>query len=86
MSTGLATAVIALFGIYVAVGAVFALLFHVRGLTQLDRAAEHGSRGFRIVITPGVIALWPLLARRWLGTASQARDTHRTAIARGAGR
>lgn len=52
-------------GGYLAVGALFAVAFHVRALRRLDPAAAEAGVGFRMLITPGVIALWPLLALRW---------------------
>lgn len=53
---------------YAAVGAMFALAFHLRGLARVDPATTGGGPGFRLLITPGVIALWPVLAWRWRRT------------------
>ena len=50
---------------YLALGLVFCVLFHWKGLTRIDPTARDGSWGFRVLISPGVIALWPFLARRW---------------------
>ncbi len=55
---------------HVAAGAVFAVLFHGRGAAAIDPATHRTGWGFRLVITPGIIALWPLLALRWQRTAS----------------
>jgi nitrate/nitrite transporter NarK len=52
-------------GAYLAVGVLFASAFHPRGLRRVDAAAAGAGVGFRMLITPGVIALWPLLALRW---------------------
>ncbi len=52
--------------LYAAVGIVFAVAFQVRGLGVVDSAARHAGWFFCALITPGVIALWPFLARRWL--------------------
>ncbi len=52
--------------IYAACGLLFALVFLVRGVERLDPAARDSSLGFRLAILPGVAALWPVLARRWL--------------------
>lgn len=55
---------------YLAAGVVFALAFLSRGIGRIDPAA-HGARwGFRCLISSGVVALWPLLARRWWRMAS----------------
>ena len=54
--------------VYSALGLLFTVVFHLRGLHPLD-AGSHGTGiGFRLLITPGVIALWPLLALRWWRT------------------
>lgn len=51
---------------YLAAGGVFALLFFARGgLGRVDPAAGGSSRGFRVLILPATVALWPLLLRRW---------------------
>ena len=65
MPPALADALLALLAVHAALGALFAIAFHRRGLARLDPAAACGSAGFRVLVTPGVIALWPLLARRW---------------------
>lgn len=53
--------------IYALIGVVFALVFAFRGAGTIDPMAKGGSWGFRILIIPASAALWPLLARRWLG-------------------
>lgn len=52
--------------LYAAVGLVFAVAFHLRGLGAMDSAARDAGWFFRTLITPGTIALWPLLLRRWM--------------------
>jgi len=52
-------------GVYVAIGLLFALAFVLRGVQRIDPAAKGGTWGFRLIIIPGVMALWPLMARRW---------------------
>lgn len=56
---------IALSLLYAAVGFVFTVAFQIRGLGVVDPAARHAGWFFRALITPGTIALWPLLIRRW---------------------
>lgn len=51
---------------YAVAGAVFALAFVTVGVTALDRQAQGAGIGFRIIILPGVAALWPLLLLRWI--------------------
>jgi hypothetical protein len=80
VSPTLATWLLTLAGIYAAVGVVFAVPFVLRGAGRVDAAARGGSWGFRVLILPGVAALWPLLARRWLaatGAPPVERNPHR---------
>lgn len=66
------------FEIYLAIGVVFAVAFHYRGLARLD--PQPGSWGFRLCITPGVVGLWPALAWKWWrGTPPRERNAHRDA-------
>ena len=53
-------------GIYLLCGLVFAIPFVLVGVAKIDPHAAHGSWGFRVLIIPGTMFLWPLLARRWL--------------------
>jgi hypothetical protein len=68
-------------GIYVAAGVLFAIPFVFRGVDRIDPAARESSRGFRFIIVPGVVTLWPLLARRWLAGSPppSERNAHRDA-------
>lgn len=52
-------------GIGVAVG------FLARGIARMDPAAA-GANGFRVVIFPGLVLLWPLVAWRWWRLARRA--------------
>lgn len=61
----IAAAFLILFGIYLLCGLLFAVPFVLTGAGRIDPHAKHGSWGFRLLIIPGTIALWPLLARRW---------------------
>jgi Na+-driven multidrug efflux pump len=75
-----------LIGIYLAVGVLFAAPFVLRGVNRIDPVAREGTWGFRLIIVPGVVALWPLLALRWLRGAGppEERNAHRLAAKRGA--
>jgi len=53
-------------GIYLLCGVAFAIPFVLVGVRKIDPHAAHGSWGFRLLIIPGTIFLWPLLAWRWL--------------------
>lgn len=52
--------------VYAAVGAAFALLFLLAGLNRIDNGAKGSGLVFRLLILPGLIALWPLMLIRWL--------------------
>lgn len=55
-----------LLGIYALLGLLFAPFFVLRGVEQLDPSAQQSTWGFRVLIVPGVMALWPLLLLRLL--------------------
>jgi len=65
MSPALATGIVWTLGAYLGIGLVFAISFVLTGAGRLDEVARHGTVGFRLLIIPGVAALWPLLAWRW---------------------
>ena len=54
---------------YLGIGVVFAIGFVIRGAGRIDPDARDGTWGFRVLIFPGVSALWPWLAYRWWGGA-----------------
>lgn len=69
-----------LLGLYLAIGALFAIPFAWKGAGHLDPHAINASWGFRLLILPGATFLWPLLARRWLRgdrTPPTERNAHR---------
>ncbi len=71
-------------GLYLALGLVFAIAFVIRGARKIDPAAAQGTLGFRLIIMPGAVLLWPWLAKRWRhgGPASEERNAHRLAALR----
>jgi len=61
----MAVAILSAFALYATIGALFGMSFVWRDVDRID-AAAHGARWtFRLLILPGVIAIWPLLAFRW---------------------
>jgi hypothetical protein len=70
MALELATWLVRAIGAYLLAGLLFAIPFVLRGARAIDPVAREGTCGFRLIILPGVIAFWPLLARRWLSGAT----------------
>jgi len=65
----ISTLLVTLLGVYGLIGILVALPFVLRGAGTLDTAATKGSLGFRILILPGAVALWPILLRKWVAAA-----------------
>jgi hypothetical protein len=82
----IAEVVVAAFEAYALAGAVFALIFLPRAVSRLDPRVAGAPKTLRLLILPGIVALWPLFASRWIAGASEPIETnpHR-AKARGAG-
>jgi hypothetical protein len=51
---------------YTALGALFAIVFVTKGIGRVDPVAQTSKTGFRLIVFPGVAALWPLLFARWI--------------------
>src|SRR5262245_34706135 len=82
MSPGLARLLVAILGVYFALGLVFAVVFSVAGAGRIDPSARGGPWGFRLLIVPGAAIFWPYLLLRWArGAASPPDETnaHRAA-------
>ncbi len=58
--------VLLLAGAYAGLGLVFAAVFQAMGLKRFDDAAARAGWGFRLIITPGIVALWPVLLVLWV--------------------
>ena len=55
--------------LYAALGVLLLPWWQWTGLRRLDGTTAHGSLGFRVLVCPGLVALWPfLLARALKGT------------------
>jgi hypothetical protein len=52
--------------IYGCCGIVFAIAFQAKGINKVDEGAHGSSWGFRVIIIPGLIVLWPLLLKKWM--------------------
>ena len=49
--------------LYLAAGLVIAIAFAVSGVTQVQSAPV--TIGARLLLVPGVLALWPIVLARW---------------------
>lgn len=66
MPADVAEMVLTAAGLYFAGGLVFALVFLVLGLRSVDALAADGPLGFKALIFPGVVGLWPIVLLLWL--------------------
>ena len=75
-------------GLYLLIGAAVAVLFFSRWIKVIDPTAVGGSKGFKVLVAPGVIAIWPVILRMVFrrnfdggaGGAEGLRRNHRVAI------
>ena len=56
-----------LLGMYTGIGLLFAIAFLMVGISQVDPDSKGSGVGFKLIILPGVAALWPVLFTRWVG-------------------
>lgn len=85
MALTLATAVVYALGLYVLIGVVIGVPFVLFGVQRIDPSAAGATPGFRAIILPGVIALWPFILKRWRGDEANPPsecNAHRDAAAR----
>ena len=68
-----AEAVVTFAGLYLGLGAAFAALFILFGLSRSDPAARGAGLGYRLLIFPGLAALWPAALVWWLRSFTGAR-------------
>ena len=79
MSLELAQVIATVLEGYALAGLVFALVFLPRGALRVDPHLAGAPWTVRLLILPGVVVLWPVLARRWAtgATAPVERNHHR---------
>jgi len=77
----IAGVIVTLLGLYVAAGVVFAIPFVIAGVNRIDPTARQSGWGFRVMILPGTVALWPILLLRWIRRQPppEERNAHRAA-------
>jgi hypothetical protein len=77
----IATWIVRAGALYGAIGLVTAIFLLAGGLRRLDPAAAQGGPGFKLLILPGMIALWPFLLRRYARGPARERNAHDLAAA-----
>jgi hypothetical protein len=83
-ATAIATCLVGAGGLYAAAGLVFAVFLLLRSLARFDAAAANAGWGFKLLVLPGLVALWPLLVPRLLrGGPAEERTAHDRAAAGG---
>lgn len=66
MSIELANMIVMGLGVYFAVGFLFGLAFIFLGTGKIDPAAKTMPLQARLIILPGTMLLWPLMALKWV--------------------
>ncbi len=64
MSIALATALASALGFYLVLGMLYGLYFVTSGAARMLPAAKGAGFGFRLMILPGAMLLWPILLVR----------------------
>lgn len=71
----LAQLILLILAVYVGVGFVIGVAFVARGVDHVDPAARGSGAVFRLLILPGCVALWPLIAQTWIARARRWEDS-----------
>lgn len=82
MNETVARFIVGLAGAHLAVGVLLLPWWYARGLARLDAGAKGGPWGFRLLISPALVALWPFLIGRAVrggGHPAEERNAHRCA-------
>ena len=79
MPLEIAQFVVEAFEAYALAGVGFALMFLPHAVARLDPRVAGAPKTLRLLILPGVVALWPLFAWRWISGAHEPveRNPHR---------
>jgi len=66
----IAQLIVTTFEAYALAGVGFGLLFLPRAVTRVDPGVSGAPIALRLLILPGIVALWPLFAWRWVSGTS----------------
>ena len=79
MPLEIAQVIVGAFEAYALAGVGFVMLFLPRAVARLDPRVAGAPKTLRLLILPGVVALWPLFAWRWITSAGEPieRNPHR---------
>ncbi len=66
MALLIARLIVIVLGGYALIGFIFAIAFVISGVERVDQNATGSTRGFRLIIIPGVAGLWPVVLAKWL--------------------
>jgi hypothetical protein len=56
-------------------GLALGVPFVLRGVDRVDASTRGASIGFRLLILPGTVALWPLMAVIWIKARTPERNS-----------
>ena len=70
---GMAELIIITMLFYLACGGLFSIVLLLKGIDRIDPAARNAGFGFKLIILPGLIVLWPLLLKKFLATLKRSR-------------
>ena len=65
MAVQIVSILLILAGLYLLIGIVFYFPFMRTGVHLIDDGVKKAPRFFKILIFPGVVALWPILLKKW---------------------
>lgn len=79
MTEATAELVVLCAGGYLCAGVFCAALLLVTGFKRIDPSAGNAPLGFKLIVLPGLVVLWPFMAWRWLrndGHPPEERSPH----------
>jgi hypothetical protein len=72
--TVLVEIILMIVALYFFAGILFAIFFSIKGIQKVDPSTHGSGLGFRIIIIPGVVTLWPVLLIKWIKAKQASYD------------